>query len=39
LGEMLGVYTDWTPIQDRGRLFPEKINKEDAWQFDNFRVS
>ncbi|MDO8561400.1 MAG: saccharopine dehydrogenase C-terminal domain-containing protein [bacterium] len=39
LGEMLGVYTDWTPIQDRGRLFPEKINKEDAWQFENFRVS
>ena len=39
LGEMLGVYTDWTPLQDRGRLFPEKIHKEDTWQFENFRVS
>ena len=39
LGEMLGVYTDWTPIQDRGILFPEKINREDIWQFENFRVS
>lgn len=39
LGEMLGVYTDWTPLQDRGRLFPEKINKVDVWQFENFRVS
>lgn len=39
LGEMLGVYTDWTPLQDRGRLFPEKIIREDTWQFENFRVS
>lgn len=39
LGEMLGVYTDWTPIKNRGALFPEKINKEDVWQFENFRVS
>ena len=22
LGEVVGVYSDWTPLQDRGRLFP-----------------
>lgn len=39
LGEMLGVYTDWTPIAGRGKLFPEKFDTEDPWQFGNFRVS
>ncbi len=39
LGEMLGVYTDWTPIQGRGRLFPERFDDKDPWQFENFRVS
>ncbi len=39
LGEMFGAYTDWTPIQGRGKLFPEKMDKEDLWQFENFRVS
>ncbi len=39
LGEILGVYTDWTPIKGRGALFPEKFDAEDPWQFENFRVS
>lgn len=39
LGEMLGVYTDWTPIEGRGKLFPETFDAEDPWQFENFRVS
>ncbi len=39
LGEMLGVYTDWTPIAGRGELFPETFDTEDPWQFENFRVS
>lgn len=39
LGEILGVYTDWTPIQGRGKLFPEHFDAEDPWQFGNFRVS
>nr|WP_294505599.1 saccharopine dehydrogenase C-terminal domain-containing protein [uncultured Rhodopila sp.] len=38
LGEMAGAYTDWTPLLDRGRLFPEDVDTEDAWQFRNFRV-
>lgn len=39
LGEVFGEYTDWTPIQGRGKLFPEYIDTEDPWQFANFRVS
>jgi homospermidine synthase len=38
LGEMAGVYTDWTPLQDRGQLFPEDVDADDPWQFRNFRV-
>ena len=37
LGEVAGVYSDWTPLQDRGRLFPEATDP-DPWQFANFRV-
>jgi homospermidine synthase len=39
LGDMIGVYTDWTPVQGRGKLFPEHFDAEDPWQFENFRVS
>ena len=39
LGTMLGEYTDWTPIEGRGKLFPEQFDAEDPWQFENFRVS
>lgn len=39
LGKLFGEYTDWTPIQGRGKLFPEHFDAEDPWQFDNFRVS
>lgn len=38
LGEMAGVYSDWTPLQDRGALFPEDVDTTDPWQFRNFRV-
>ena len=39
LGEIIGEYTDWTPIEGRGKLFPETFDAEDPWQFENFRVS
>jgi homospermidine synthase len=39
LGDMAGAYSDWTPLLDRGRLFPEDIDTADAWQFRNFRVT
>ncbi len=38
LGEMAGVYSDWTPLQGRGELFPEDTDA-DPWQFANFRVT
>jgi homospermidine synthase len=39
LGEIIGVYSDWTPLQDRGVLFPEDVDATDPWQFKNFRVT
>jgi homospermidine synthase len=39
LGEMAGAYSDWTPLADRGRLFPEDLDAADPWQFRNFRVT
>jgi homospermidine synthase len=39
LGELVGVWSDWTPLQDRSRLFPEPADPDDPWQFLNFRVT
>ena len=39
LGPVVGEYSDWTPLQDRSRLFPEDVDKRDPWQFKNFRVT
>ena len=38
LGNLVGVYSDWTPLADRGVLFPEDVDPSDPWQFKNFRV-
>jgi len=39
LGELAGVYGDWTPLQGRSTLFPEDIDTSDPWQFKNVRVA
>lgn len=39
LGELVGVYGDWTPLHDRGRLFNEELDSADPWQFSNIRVT
>ncbi len=39
LGEMIGVYTDWTPLRDRETLFEEDMDSDDPWQFKNVRVT
>jgi homospermidine synthase len=39
LGKVVGEYSDWTPLLDRERLFPEDLDKTDPWQFKNFRVT
>jgi homospermidine synthase len=38
LGDVVGEYSDWTPLQGRGALFPEEVDSSDPWQFKNFRV-
>ena len=38
LGPVVGEYTDWHPLVDRGRLFPEDLDETDPWQFKNVRV-
>ncbi len=38
LGPVVGVYTDWTPIDGRPGLFPEDIDLDDPWQFKNILV-
>jgi homospermidine synthase len=38
LGPVVGKYTDWTPLHEREKLFPEDIDKSDPWQFKNVRV-
>ncbi|ARN84851.1 hypothetical protein GQ61_05610 [Candidatus Nucleicultrix amoebiphila FS5] len=39
LGTLIGVYSDWTPIQNRLQLFSEDIDYSDPWQFKNFLVA
>jgi homospermidine synthase len=39
LGEVVGVYGDWTPLRDRGWPFSEEVDSEDPWQFVNMRVT
>jgi homospermidine synthase len=38
LGALVGAYTDWNPLKDRERLFPEDLDRSDPWQFKNVRV-
>jgi len=38
LGPVVGKYSEWNPLVDRGRLFPEDIDTSDPWQFKNVRV-
>jgi homospermidine synthase len=38
LGTVVGKYTDWTPLHQRGELFAEDLDPADPWQFKNVRV-
>ena len=35
---VVGRYTDWTPLDGRGVLFPEDLDRDDPWQFRNVLV-
>jgi homospermidine synthase len=38
LGTVVGEYTSWTPLDQRGELFQEDLDPSDPWQFKNIRV-
>jgi homospermidine synthase len=38
LGELIGAYGDWSPLEGRERLFSEDLDPDDPWQFKNIRV-
>ena len=37
LGKLTGQFTDWTPLQGRGELFPEHLDADSPWQLQNIR--
>lgn len=39
LGDMAGVWGDWTPLKERTALYPEETDRGDPWQFLDFRVA
>ena len=39
LGPVVGRYSDWTPLDGRGRLFEEDLDRSDPWQFRNVLVA
>ena len=39
LGPVVGVYSDWTPLLNRGELFAEDVDHDDPWQFKNVLVA
>jgi homospermidine synthase len=38
LGDVVGVYGNWSPLDGRECLFPEDLDRDDPWQFKNIRV-
>lgn len=38
LGPMASIQSDWKPIEDRNTLFKQKLNPNNPWGFENFRV-
>ena len=38
LGPVVGAYSDWTPLEGRETLFAEDLDRDEPWQFKNFRV-
>jgi homospermidine synthase len=37
LGKLTGAFTDWTPLQGRGDLFPERLDVDSPWQLQYIR--
>jgi len=39
LGKVVGIYSDWTPLNGRNHPFSEDLDTSDPWQFKNIRVT
>lgn len=39
LGEVVGVWDEWSPVANRNRFFEENIDATDPWQFKNIMVA
>ncbi len=37
LGRLVGEFTDWTPLEGRGKYFPERLDEQSPWQLQNIR--
>jgi homospermidine synthase len=37
LGRLVGEFTEWTPLDGRGKYFPERLDVHNPWQFQNIR--
>lgn len=37
LGKLVGEFTGWTPLEGRGKFFPERLDLESPWQLQNIR--
>lgn len=37
LGKLTGQFTEWTPLQGRGELFPESLDVDHPWQLRNIQ--
>lgn len=38
LGNIVGVQSDWTPLNDRTELYGKKWDESNPWSFENFRL-
>ena len=39
LGNVVGVFSDWSPLAGRDWPFEDDLDRQDPWQFKNFRVT
>jgi homospermidine synthase len=38
LGNVVGIQSDWTPLQDRTSLYGKQWDENNPWSFENFRL-
>jgi homospermidine synthase len=38
LGNVVGIQSDWNPLQDRTSLYGKQWDERNIWSFENFRL-